>query len=81
MLIPRFWLHHWRTKRALVGYPIYEVPHKREECTLSEAEIQENYSYFMRVRLERLAHFQSWLKRKFQVDAPVNGDGLRAVNT
>ena len=80
MLYPRLWLKHWRTRRALVGYPLYDAPHKQAEHTLKEVQFQENYDYFMNNRLKRLAFFQAWLKRHFRVDASINGDGLRAAN-
>lgn len=77
---PRFWLRHWRVRRALRTYPLYDVPHKQEEETLDESGVQDNFNYFMRVRHERLAFFQNWLRTGFGVHASLNGDGLVALN-
>lgn len=77
MIHPKFWLKHARARRALRGYPLYDVPHKQAEGTLSEKEARENFDYFMRVRLERLAFFQEWLKKNFGVNATLDGDGVR----
>ncbi len=63
-----------------MGYPLYDVPHKQEEETLEEPQFVENYEYFMRVRLDRLAFFQGWLNRHFNVRASIDGDGVRAVS-
>lgn len=56
------------------------MPHKQAERILDESGVQENFQYFMRVRLERLAFFQKWLERNFKVEATINGDGIIAVN-
>jgi hypothetical protein len=77
---PRFWLRHWRVRRALKGYPIYNVPHKKPEGDLPEVQARENFDYFMRVRLERLAFFQSWLRNFFSVDASLTPAGVHGVN-
>ena len=42
--------------------------------------MQENFAYFVRVRLDRLAFFQNWLRDWFAVKATLNGDGLLALN-
>lgn len=80
MISPLFWYKHARAQRALKNYPIYDVPHKRAEGELPEREAQENFDYFMRVRLQRLAFFQDWLCRNFSVTASLDGDGVRAVS-
>lgn len=36
MIHPKFWLKHAQAKRALKGYPLYDVPHKQAEGALSE---------------------------------------------
>jgi hypothetical protein len=62
-----------RIKEAMVDYSFYDRPHKRKPKVLHEA--QENLEYFMRVRLERLALFRSWLHTHFDVDASFDSDG------
>lgn len=80
MIYPRLFLKHWKVRRAIVDYPLYEVPNKQAEETLDEARVQENFAYFMRVRLDRLAYFQKWLREWFRVRASLDGNGLLAVN-
>jgi hypothetical protein len=77
---PKFWLKHMRARRALKGYPLYDVPHKQAEAALPESQAQENFDYFMKVRLDRLAFFQKWLLDNFEVKASLDGDGVRAVS-
>lgn len=79
MIHPKFWLKHRKARRAAADYPLYDVPHKQAERTLSEDQVQENFSYFMRVRLDRLALFQCWLNRNFGVTPTLNGDGILAL--
>src|SRR5258708_37602086 len=79
MIHPRYWIKHAFARRALRGYPLYDVPHKRAEGKMSEAEAQQNFDYFMHVRLSRLAHFTDWLRNNFAVNAALDGEGLRAV--
>jgi hypothetical protein len=76
---PRYWLPHWQARRALVGYPLYTVPHRQSEATLDVALALENFDHFMSVRLERLAAFREWLARHFGVEAALDEPGLRAV--
>ena len=80
MIHPRYWIKHFLARRAIRGYPFYDVPHKRAERTISAAEAQENFDYFMSVRLSRLAHFVGWLRMNFAVEATLDGDGLTAVS-
>jgi hypothetical protein len=79
MIHPKFWLKHMRARRAIKGYPLYDVPHKQAEAELPESQAQENFDYFMKVRLDRLAFFQKWLLDNFGVKASLDGDGVRAV--
>jgi hypothetical protein len=67
-----------RVKQATANYPFYDRPYKRKPTRLSEAE--ENFDYFMRVRLERLAFFQHWLKTNFSVIASFDSDGASSVD-
>lgn len=80
MICPRFWLKHARVKGVLKAYPIYDVPYRQSEQTLSEGEARENSDYFMRVRLDRLAFFRKWLRANFGVVATLDGDGIRAMS-
>lgn len=80
MIHPKYWLKHARVKRALIDYPLYDVPHRRAERTMSEAEAQDNFDYFIRVKSERMAFFQEWLSSNFETKASVGGDGVRAVS-
>ncbi len=80
MIYPRLWLKHFRARRALKNYPLYDVPHKKSERKLKEKQVQENFAYFMSVRKERLAFFQNWLRQNFGVKATLDGDGVTAVS-
>jgi hypothetical protein len=80
MIYPRYWIKHLTARRALRGYPLYDVPHKRAERTMTNAEAQENFNYFMNVRRSRLAHFINWMSEHFAVKPTVDGDGLMAVS-
>src|SRR3954470_6082536 len=80
MIYPRYWIKHHLARRALRGYPLYDVPHKRPERTMTEAEAQENFDFFMSVRLGRLAYFVDWMKTTFAIKASLDGDGLAAVS-
>ncbi len=42
-------------------------------------QIDENFSYFMTARLQRLSFFQNWLSDWYGVKAPLNGDGVLAI--
>jgi len=77
---PKYWLNFYRVRRALEGYPLYDVPHKRAGLDLTEQQVQENFNYFMRVRMQRLAYLQSWLSKRFGVRAPLNPAGIEALN-
>jgi hypothetical protein len=80
LIRPRYWLRFALAHRAVRHYPLYDVPHKQDERTLDEGRIQENFSYFMRERLNRLAFFRSWLRTSFHIDADLDGGGLRKVS-
>jgi hypothetical protein len=80
MIDPRYWLPHWRVRRALAGYPRYTVPHPQSEATLDVALAMKNFDHFMTVRLDRLAAFREWLSRHFGVAAALDEPGLRAID-
>lgn len=77
---PRFWLRHWRVRRALNGYPIYGIPNRTPERESPDGRAEENFDYFMKVRLERLSYFQSWLRSNFSVDASLSPPGVHNVD-
>jgi hypothetical protein len=74
----RLWLRTSRLERALVGYPQYDPPHKVEERLLSREAAAENFDYFMRVRLDRLAYFQTWLREQFGFRISLDEKGILA---
>jgi hypothetical protein len=80
MIYPTRFFKHLKARRAIRAYPVYDVPNKQEERTLDESRVQQNFAYFMKMRLARLAFFQNWLRQWFGVRATVNGDGLLALN-
>ena len=80
MIYPSLWLAHARARSALNGYPLYDVPHKRAERTLSMEQAQENYAYFLSCKASRLTFFQAWLRRNFRVVLSIDGAGLLALN-
>ncbi len=67
MIHPRYWIKHLVARRALRGYPLYDVPHKQAERAMTGAEALENFNYFMSVRLGRLAYFVHWMTKNFAV--------------
>jgi hypothetical protein len=80
MIHPKCWLKHWKARRALVGYTLYDTPHKRVEHALSQRQKQDNFDYFIRVRLSRLKFFQAWLHDNFKINASLDGSGIVAIN-
>jgi hypothetical protein len=80
MIYPTLFLKHLKVRRAIRDYAFYDVPNKQEESTLNESRVQENFTYFMQVRRDRLAFFQRWLREWFGVKATLDGGGLLALN-
>jgi hypothetical protein len=79
-MIPlRVWLRKSRLERALREYPLYDPPHKVEERLLSREVAAENFHYFMRVRLDRLAYFRDWLRREFGFRISLDEKGMRGL--
>jgi hypothetical protein len=74
------WLRKRRLERALREYPLYDPPHKVEERLLSREKAAENFDYFMRVRLQRVAYFRQWLRRHFGVAVTLDEKGVRALS-
>jgi hypothetical protein len=66
-------------ERALRDYPPYDPPHKVEERRLPKEKAAENFDYFMRVRMQRLAQFRDWLRRHFAVTVTLDEEGVRAL--
>jgi hypothetical protein len=77
---PSYWLKHASARRAVQNYPLYDVPHKQVEQSLNEIGVQENFAYFMRVKLSRLYFFKNWLRKSFDVDVDIDGGGLRKLS-
>lgn len=80
MLLPQMWLRRRWLRRALRDYPLYDPPHKVEERLLSKEKAAENFDYFMRVRQQRLAYLQNWLRQHFGVTLTPDRAGVRALN-
>jgi hypothetical protein len=74
------WLRKLYLRRALRDYPLYDPPRKVEEYLLSREQAIENFDYFMRVRHERAAYFQRWLRHYFRVVITPDEKGVRALN-
>ena len=66
-------------RRAMVGYPLYDPPHKVEERLLPADKAEENFDYFMSVRQQRLQHFRDWMKTQFGWDIPLDRTGVVAL--
>jgi hypothetical protein len=80
MFLFRLRLRKSRLELALREYPLYDPPHKVEERLLSRDEAAENFAYFMRVRLDRLAHFRNWLSEQFGFEVSLDEKGIRALS-
>lgn len=80
MLLPHMQLRKLWLRRVLRDYPLYDPPHKVEERLLSRDKATENFDYFMRVRQERLTHFQNWLRRNFGVTLTLEEKSVKALN-
>jgi hypothetical protein len=79
MLLPQAWLRKRWLARVLRDYPLYDPPHKVEERLLTRKRATENFDYFMRVRLQRLAHFRDCLRGNFGVTITLDEKGVRAL--
>lgn len=80
MLLPWMWIRKRWLDHAMRDYPLYDPPHKIEERLLSKAQASENFDYFMRVRQQRAAFFQGWLRRYFLVVTSPSKGGIRSLN-
>ncbi len=80
ILLPQMWLRKLWLRRALRDYPTYDPPHKVEERLLSPEKARENFDYFMRVRLQRMAYFREWLRRYFRIVLTPDTNGVKALN-
>jgi hypothetical protein len=77
VLLPHMWLRKRWLQRALQNYPLYDPPHKVED---TRAQADENFDYFMRVRLQRMAEFHAWLRRYFRVTLTPDVWGVKALS-
>ena len=66
-------------ERALHDYPLYDPPHKIEERRLPKDKAAENFDYFMRMRMKRVAQFREWLQQHFTVTVTLDEEGVRAL--
>jgi hypothetical protein len=66
-----------RVKRASASYPLYDPPHKKPK---RRPQAEDNFDYFMRVRLGRLAFFQQWLRTNFDLTSSLDRDGVIAIS-
>jgi hypothetical protein len=66
-------------ERALPDYPPYDPPHKVEERRLPKEKAAENFDYFMRVRMQRVAQLRDWLRQHFAVTVTLDEEGVRAL--
>lgn len=80
MLLPQMWLRRVWLRRSLRDYPLYDPPHKVEERLLSKEEAAENFDYFMRVRQQRLAYFENWLRHRFWATLTPDRAGVKALS-
>jgi hypothetical protein len=80
MLLPQVRVRKFWLARAMIGYSLYDPPHKVEESLLSKEKARENFDYFMRVRQQRLSFFRNWLLRYFRVRITLDESGMRALN-
>src|SRR4051812_32360629 len=79
-MLPQMWLRRIWLWRVMKDYPLYDPPHKLEERLLSKAQAAENFDYFMRVRMHRMAYFRDWLRRYFRVRLTPDTKGVKALN-
>ena len=65
-----------RMQLAMLGYPLYDPPHKVEERLLPDDRARENFDYFMATRQERVACFRDWLHTHFRIEASLSDAGF-----
>lgn len=79
MLHPVAWSRRKAVEKAVGGYPMYDPPHKVEERLVPRGQAVENFDYFMACRVQRAAHFHSWLNQKFSMT--VDPDSFASIIT
>jgi len=62
----RFWLTERKLTRLLQGYPVYRAPFVGLPSTLSAAQVEANFEWFMRSRVSRMGQLRGFLE-KFRV--------------
>jgi hypothetical protein len=50
----RHWMNEARSKRALVGYPVYAPPHPGVESMMPRREAQQNFEFFLAEKANRI---------------------------
>jgi hypothetical protein len=66
-------------ERALDDYPLYDPPHKVEERRLPKEKAAENFDYFMRVRMQRVAQLRDWIQQHFAVTVTLDEEGVKVL--
>jgi len=76
-LQPSAWLRSRRLGRILSqGYPVYNPPNLQWEKKLPKEKVQENFDYFMNVRLSRVNFLNKWFYENFDLDVSLSKDGV-----
>jgi hypothetical protein len=79
MLYPRAWRDSMRIAKALRSYPEYTPPHRGDYASLSRAQGEENFAYFLEQKPRRLDSLTRLLAY-FDVSATLDHAGLRRVS-
>lgn len=58
----RHWLNEARLKRVLVGYPVYDPPHRGIEMMMPERDARENYEFFLAQKADRVEGLRRFLQ-------------------
>jgi hypothetical protein len=61
MLHPKTWLDAVRIREAIRNYPVYTPPHRKDSESITFAEGNENFAFFIDQKPIRLANFVKWL--------------------
>jgi hypothetical protein len=79
VLYPRAWLDSFRVAKALRDYPEYAPPHRGDYASLSPAQGEENFAYFLEQKPRRLDSLGRLLA-EFGVSATLDDAGMRGVS-
>ncbi len=81
MFTPVVWLRRRWLAKAMLGYPVYDPPHRSEERLLSREDAIQNFNYFMQHKDDRTTHFRKWLKKYFGINITDDQMGFRNLNS